>query len=478
MRAPVLLHDPLVEAASARPRALAVADENAALDFAQLHVRAASLAAWMREQGVRRGDRVLIRWPSSVDTAVAVYSTLMAGAVFAVIDPTVKAEKLSAIVANADPRLILGENGVVDGLARAAMQEGAPAPETGTIDLDPAALVYTSGSTGDPKGVTLSHRAMTAAATSILSYLDIRPDDRILCALPLSFDYGLYQLLMAVQIGASVFLRRGPGFPYDFLLGLGRNRISVLPCVPTMMALMLSVTKLEELDLESVRILTNTGAAMPPAFVPRLRAMFPRARIFSMYGLTECKRVSYLDPDLLDARPASVGRPMPNVEVFVVDAQGRFHDRDAEGELVVRGSNLMSGYFRDPEGTARVLRPGPVEGERVLFTGDHFRIDAEGFLYFLGRRDDLFKCRGERVSRREIEDVLYALDSVVAARVQPVPHPVLGNAIHAEVVVSDPAVDESRILRHCREHLEDRLVPQEVRIVDRLPVSATGKIRH
>jgi acyl-CoA synthetase (AMP-forming)/AMP-acid ligase II len=318
---------------------------------------------------------------------------------------------------------------------------------------------------------------MVSAANSIIAYLRPGEADRILNVLPLSFDYGLYQLLMAVQVGATLVLQDGPGFPFELLRSISELSISVLPCVPTLMAVLLRVENPGDLDLSSVRTITNTGAALPESFVPRLHALFPRARIFSMYGLTECKRVSYLPPEEFDERPDSVGKAMPNTEIWVVDATGRWHDRDASGELVVRGSNVMCGYYHDAKASARALRPGLHPWEKALFTGDLFRIDAEGYLYFLGRKDQVFKSRGERVSPREIEVALYALPGVTMVRVSPVPDPVLGNAILAEIVSTDPDLSEARVLAHCRRHLEERLVPQRIAFVEDLPVSEAGKIR-
>jgi acyl-CoA synthetase (AMP-forming)/AMP-acid ligase II len=196
-----------------------------------------------------------------------------------------------------------------------------------------------------------------------------------------------------------------------------------------------------------------------------------------MYGLTECKRVSWLPPSEIDARPDSVGIPMPNTEVYVVDDDGQWHDRDATGELVVRGSNVMCGYYRDPEATARTLREGLHPWERALYTGDLFRIDRDGYLYFLGRKDEVFKSRGERVSPREIEVVLYAIPGVTAARVSPVPDPVLGNAIRAEVAGDTARLDAGSVRAHCRRNLEERLVPQEIEVLRELPLSASGKVR-
>jgi acyl-CoA synthetase (AMP-forming)/AMP-acid ligase II len=208
-----------------------------------------------------------------------------------------------------------------------------------------------------------------------------------------------------------------------------------------------------------------------------LRELFPQVKLFSMYGLTECKRVSYLPPDQIDARPDSVGKAIPNEEVFIIDENGERVGPGRVGELVVRGSNVMMGYWEMPEETARCLRPGRYPGERVLHTGDHFRMDEEGFLYFVGRRDDIIKSRGEKVSPREVESVMHGMLGVREVAVVGVPDPVLGEAVKAFVILEDGSpltVDE--ILRYCAANLENVLMPKSVEVVDALPRTPTGKI--
>lgn len=499
MESPFLLHHTLQQTALRSPEATAIVCGRANLSYRELLARSRNLAADMTFRGLGRGDRVVILLPNCPAAAIAVYGTLLAGAVFSVVSASVKAGKLASILANAEPAFVVTDasglrrlSSIPDQLPRLGVYVTGTAPPDGIsfdtavlrqrprveparVDLDLAGIVYTSGTTSRPKGVALSHRNMLSAARSIQGYLQLAADDRILSVLPLSFDYGLYQLLLSVQCGATLILREGMGFPFEILRTIHDRRVTVLPCVPTMMAILLRMQPTHAVDLTSVRKITNTGAALPASFLPRLGGLFPHARIFSMYGLTECKRVSWMPPEELAARPDSVGRPMPNTEVYVVDDEGRWHDRDATGELVVRGSNVMCGYFRDPESTARALRPGLHPWERALFTGDLFRIDASGYLYFIGRLDQVFKSRGERVSPREIEVVLYGIEGVTAVRVSGVPDPVLGHAIRAELV-TDRRVDVEQVVAHCRAHLEDRLVPQQIEFVDELPISESGKV--
>ena len=246
------------------------------------------------------------------------------------------------------------------------------------------------------------------------------------------------------------------------------------PIVPTMSAILLQLD-LSAYDLSRLRYVTNTAAALPVEHITELRRLLPAARIYSMYGLTECKRVAYLPPEQLDARPGSVGRAMPNVEAYVVDEHGRRLGSGEVGELVVRGSNVMKGYWGMPEETDLMLRPGPLPGEKVLYTGDLFRTDDEGYLYFVGRRDEMIKSRGEKVSPREVENTIYALDGVAQVVVLGVPDPVLGEAIAAFVVPrAGIGLTAPRVRGHCAQRLEDFKVPGRVEILAALPVKANG----
>jgi acyl-CoA synthetase (AMP-forming)/AMP-acid ligase II len=311
----------------------------------------------------------------------------------------------------------------------------------------------------------------------VSQYLGLRQTDRIFCALPLAFDYGLYQVLMAVRIGATVILEQSFVYPARALEVMARARATVFPGVPTMFAMLIGFGAINRYDLSALRLMTSTAAALPEAHIRAIRRAFPGVTFYSMYGLTECKRVSYLPPDQLDLRPNSVGRGMPNQEVWLVDDAGHRLPNGAQGELVVRGSHVMAGYWRRPEETHERLRPGAAPGERVLFTGDIFRTDEDGYLYFVARKDDIIKSRGEKISPREVENVLSALTGVAQAAVLGTPDPLLGEAIEAYVVIQPSSrLTERDIFRHCLDHLEQFMVPKSVTIVPSLPMTSTGKV--
>jgi acyl-CoA synthetase (AMP-forming)/AMP-acid ligase II len=322
----------------------------------------------------------------------------------------------------------------------------------------------------------LTHLNIVSAASSITTYLEASPRDVVLSVLPLSFDYGLYQVLMAFKVGATLVLERSFAYPRAILETLIRERVTGFPIVP-MMAAALVQMDLSGYHFGSLRYLTSTAAALPTNHIQRLRSLFAPAKLYSMYGLTECKRVSYLPPEQLDVRPTSIGRGMPNEEVYIVDERGRRVPPGIVGELVVRGSNVMKGYWELPEETARVLQPGSFPWERVLYTGDLFRMDEEGYLYFVGRKDDIIKTRGEKVSPREVEEVLHSLSDIAEAAVVGVPDPLLGEAVKAIVTLREGSVlSEQDLRRHCARNLEDFAVPKFVEFRKTLPKTPSGKI--
>ncbi len=376
----LLLHDELAGTARRRPDAVALIAGDRRHSFAEIDRDAAALAHSLQARGLRRGDRVAVMADNSADVVVAIYAALMAGGVFVVVNPTTKADKLAFILDDCQVTALVVHRRLAR-VARPALAEAASVTtavwvgglpgepdggrdlawddalaagrgehptDPGVIDADLGALIYTSGSTGRPKGVMLTHRNLVHNAWSISTYLGLREDDVIACLLPLAFDYGLFQVLMAARVGAAVLLETSFAYPRDVLDRMARHRVTVFPGVPTIWATLLPMAPFEGLDLTAVRMLTNTAAALLPAHIRRLDEAFPQARLFSMYGLTECTRVSYLDPDRLADKITSVGKAMPNTEVYVADADGRRLPPGETGELVVRGASVMRGYWGGP----------------------------------------------------------------------------------------------------------------------------------
>jgi long-chain acyl-CoA synthetase len=500
------VHDALLASASSAGAHTAIVAEGERISHAALLDAALRLARALQDAGVARGDRVGICLENSVATAIGIYGASLAGAAFMVVNPQTKVDKLrfilrdsgaSALLADdatwaaavgalpdcPDVRCVLvaGDVAARDGVRvlREVLAATPPEPRpTGTIPLDLAALIYTSGSTGDPKGVMMSHQNVVFAQQSLCEYFRLAADDRILNFLPLAFDYGLYQLLMAMELGATLVLERSFVFPAHIVARVNAEGVTVLPGVPTVFATLLALHRRDPIAMPSVRRITNTAAHLPDDYLPGLLEMCPDALVFKNYGLTECKRVAYLDPELVLERPSSVGKAIPGTEVMVLDDRGLPVAPGVTGVLHVRGPHVMIGYWNRPEETAHMLKPGPYPGERVLCTHDLFRIDADGFLYFVGRSDDIIKSRGEKVSPVEVENALSAIPGVREAAVTGVPDEILGEAVRAYVVLDEGAsLSEREVRRACAERLESFMVPREVRFVDDLPKTTTGKVR-
>ncbi|TIP25772.1 MAG: acyl--CoA ligase [Mesorhizobium sp.] len=490
--------------AAAQPAKTALITSHKRLSYAELDDLSSRLAAALFLNGVRRDDGVVVFMDNCWEAAVSIFAVLKAGATFIPVNPSTKADKLAYILADCDAAAILthaklmpvvaeacgGNTGIfvastvgADGqcpvgaasLADCLTLEAGEIDHRG-IDVDLAMLIYTSGSTGRPKGVMMTHRNCDAAADSITTYLRNTSDDIILNVLPLAFDYGLYQLLMAVRLGATLVLEKSFAFPQAVFERIREEGVTGLPLVPTMAAMILQMRDLEPGFLPSLRYISNTAAALPQPHIERLRCLFPGVRLYSMYGLTECKRCTYLPPEELDRRPGSVGIAIPNTEAFVVDDNGQRVPPGVAGELVIRGPHVMQGYWRNEAATERALRPGPNPWEKVLYTGDLFRTDEDGFLYFVGRKDDIIKTRGEKVAPKEVEAVLHAHPGIAEAVVVGVPDPLLGHAIGALVIRSDPTLSEKDVMRHCARHLEDFMVPKIIEFPLELPKTDTGKV--
>jgi len=476
--------------------------------YADIEAQAHRMANGLLDLGIQRGDRVAIWLPNSVEAVIAIFATLKIGAIFTVINATTKQEKLAYVLNNCAARGLFGPArkradierlfeavpslrfGVLCGKGeRSPADPRMPAfsrllesnpqtrPHCPTIDVDLACLIYTSGTTGEPKGVMSTHANVDFAASSIIQYLKNVPEDIVINVLPLSFDYGLYQLLMTFKFGGTLVLERSFAYPAAVLKRIEQERVTGLPGVPTVFAILLQMN-LAQFDLSSIRYLTNTAAALPEKHIQRLRAAFPWAELHSMYGLTETKRTLHLPPEELDRRPGSVGIPIPGTEVWIEDENGRRLGPGEIGELVVRGAHVMQGYWNAPEETARRYRTGRYPADRTLYTGDLFRMDEEGFLYFVARKDDVIKSRGEKVAPKEVENIIYKMPSVTQAAVVGVPDEVLGQAVKAFIVCNDgQKVTERDVLHHCAQYLEEYMMPRHIEFRSSLPQTSSGKIK-
>ncbi len=505
-----LLNDFLRHSALRLPDKVGLVAGGQRVTYAELQDRVYRLANALVARGVERGDRVVVFADNTVETVVSFWAILEAGAIVSIVNPLTKVDKLAYLLNDCRAKVLVtdahlagifvdaaqrsshlssvlvsgtipaGNDWKLPGLEafEAALRAPATPPTRRCLDVDLAAIIYTSGSTGEPKGVMLTHRNMITAATSISTYLENVEDDVILDVLPLAFDYGLYQMIMSVRVGCRLVLERSFAFVAQVLKRVAEEKVTGFPGVPTIFATLAGMKSLASYDLSTIRYVSNTAAALPVKHITMLRQIFPAAKIFSMYGLTECKRCTYLPPADLERKPTSVGIAIPNTELWIVDEHDQRVGSDTVGQLVIRGATVMKGYWEKPEATAKRLRPGPVTGEQVLYTGDLCKLDTEGYLYFIGRMDDIIKSRGEKVAPKEVEGALVSIAGVKEAAVIGVPDDILGQAVKAFVVLDEGVtLTPEHIQRECQGRLESFMVPKMVVILDDLPKTTTGKIK-
>jgi acyl-CoA ligase (AMP-forming) (exosortase A-associated) len=503
-----LIHELITEAARRRPAATVLRYAENDTAYAALATLVDAAAHGLVALGLRKRDRVAIYLDKREENVVAMFGAAAAGCAFVPINPLLKPEQVAYILRDCGVRVLLSSCARLDVLGdvlrscpdlcaiasvdpcRLALPgvavltwrellEGERGPVHRSIESDLAALLYTSGSSGKPKGVALSHRNLVAGARSVARYLSNTERDRILSVLPLSFDYGLSQLTSAFASGATVVLMNHL-LMRDIRDMVDREAITGLAGVPTMWS---QLAALDWRGQDSLRYITSSGGAMPRPTLDTLRAALPRTEIYLMYGLTEAFRSTFLAPDELACRPDSIGKAVPNAEVFVLRPDGQPCAPGEEGELVHRGPLVAMGYWNDAARTAERFRPfaaipGLPLAETAVWSGDTVRADEEGFLYFVGRSDDMIKTAGYRVSPGEIEEVLYATGLVGEAVALGVAHPVLGQVI---AVVATPAgsggLDSGALVTACRKRLPSYMLPALVEIRPApLPRNQNGKI--
>ena len=511
-----LLHE-LIRCASDRvPERPALAHGDASASYAELERDVTAFAAGLAALGLPRSGRVGIYLEKRIETVIASFGAPAAGGVFVPINPLLKAEQVGYILRDCDVEVLVTSperlgalapvlaqcpalrhvvvtDGAVaddvvlsDGLALhrwAELLDAPPRQGHRVIDTDMAAILYTSGSTGRPKGVVLSHRNMVAGAKSVASYLGNHEGDTLLAALPLSFDAGFSQLTTAFHAGARVVLLNYL-LPRDVLKAMAREKVTGVTAVPPLYIQLLQHDWPAEVG-EHLRYFANTGGRMPRDTLAALRARVPGAKPFLMYGLTEAFRSTYLPPEEVDRRPDSIGKAIPNAEILVLREDGSECGADEPGELVHRGALVGLGYWNDAEKTAERYRPMPGRPgglqlpEYAVFSGDTVRRDADGFLYFVGRRDEMIKTSGYRVSPTEVEEILYATKQVGECVAFGVESPSLGQVIRVIATAPNGAetVDADALLAECRQRMPAYMVPAGVEIVaGPLPRNPNGKI--
>lgn len=510
-----LLHELISRSAINTPDAAAISHRGETLNYSALNSRVSQFSRSLISAELKANDRVAVYLPKRFETVIGLFGTSRAGGVFVPVNPLLKAEQAIYILQDCNVRILITAYDrakllteyynqlpdlhlviILDGDNKeplthshisftnwnefTAASNNDLAPHT-RIDTDMTAILYTSGSTGKPKGVVLSHRNMATGAKSVAQYLQNTPDDRLLAVLPFSFDYGLSQLTTAFHVGASAVLMDYL-FPRDVVKMVAKEQITGLAAVPPLWAQIANIDWPGEAR-QSLRYFTNSGGAMPKKILDSLRGQLPNTAPYLMYGLTEAFRSSWLPPHEVDKRPDSMGKAIPNAELMVVREDGTPCAPNEPGELVHRGSLVAMGYWNDPEKTAERFKPTPGQLDEIpvteiaVWSGDTVRMDEEGFLYFVGRKDDMIKTSGYRVSPSEVEEVIYATGLVNEAAALGIPHPALGQGILVAITRNgsdNPDIDN--ILIACKQHLANFMVPQHIEIIDHMPKNPNGKI--
>jgi acyl-CoA ligase (AMP-forming) (exosortase A-associated) len=509
-----LIHHMLRTSAGRTPDKEALVHGQQRLTYSEVAQRVRGLAAGLRCAGIGRGDRVGIYLEASVDQALSIFAISEAGAVFVPINSQLFPEQVAHIVKDCGMKALITKSARIEDLAGLilgisslefiALADNEPAPEVPvrvhrleelcnvpapknwheqSISKDLAAILYTSGSTGKPKGVMLSHANVMAGSSIVSTYLEITGKDRILAVLPFSFDAGLNQITTAMQQGGTTVLINFV-FAREIVHTLLKERITGLAGVPTLWSLLAQPNStLQKQPIPNLRYITNTGGAMPQAVLKVLRKALPNTRVYLMYGLTEAFRSTYLPPDQVDRRPTSMGKAIPDTEILLINDHGQLCRPGEVGELVHRGPTVSMGYWGRPEDTNRGLRPNPLlppelgDCERVCYSGDLVKMDEEGFLYYVGRRDTMIKTSGFRVSPTEVEEVIFQSGEVRQAAVIGIPDETLGYAIKAYVVPRDGVQpDVETLIAHCADRLPRYMVPKSMEILEELPKTTSGKV--
>lgn len=513
---PTLLHQLLTESARRTPDATAVVHKDKIWGYRQLAQLVQQQAHALAGLYLKPQQRAAVYLPKQIETVSSFLAITLAGGAFVPINPVLKALQVGHILNDCNVQVLFTAKSRLQGLQAiladcpdlhtVVLVDGVtsePLPEDlgqtvigweeflrqaktdyrppSIIDTDMAAILYTSGSTGKPKGVVLSHRNLVAGAQSVSEYLAISETDRLLAVLPFSFDYGLNQLTTCLLTGACCVLLDYL-LPKDVISTMVSQQITGLAAVPPLWAQLANLEWPSDID-SHLRYLTNSGGKMPKSVLTAIRAKVPGSQFFLMYGLTEAFRSTYLPPEQIDHRPDSIGKAIPNAEIMVVREDGSRCAPHEPGELVHRGSLVAMGYWNDPAKTAERFKPAPGQlnelplTEIAVWSGDTVTIDEEGYLYFVGRKDDMIKTSGYRVSPTEIEEVIYASGLVKEAAAIGIEHDSLGQAIVVVVSTAEGIVfDPQAVLNQCKAQLPNFMVPTKIEVLPALPKNPNGKI--
>jgi len=503
-----LLHQLIFNSATKFPHNIALRSKSDTVDYKSLMNEVTTIGHGFLNSGISEGDRIAVYLPKRFEAVISFFAASYAGIVFVPINPLLKPAQVAYILKDCNVQILISSDDrlrnlkdtldnchdlylVIDVDNKAKNDEmshykleqwqniktSKAIPAYARKEMDIIAILYTSGSTGGPKGVVLSHKNLILGAESVAQYLKNTVDDNLLAVLPFSFDYGLSQLTTAFYVGACVTLMDYL-LPRDVINTIDKYKITGLAGVPTMWN---QLANLEWEKGNSLRYISNSGGTLPSSTLSKLRALIPNTEIYLMYGLTEAFRSTYLDPKDINKKPSSIGKAIPNAEIFVVRNDGSICDVDEPGELVHCGPLVSLGYWNKPEKMAKTFKPAPSQQENTtecaiaVWSGDKVKRDKEGCLYFISREDEMIKTSSYRVSPTEIEDVVYASGLVTEAVAIGVSHPDIGQAI---VLIATQAnqVTKEDLLSACKQNLPTFMLPAHIEFVEEMPKNSNGKI--
>jgi len=491
---PFTINELIDRSAHVCPKKLFLFDEESSLKYSEFCDIGRRLSQKLHNEfNLSLGDRLIIACDNSVIIPLFAYATTLLGGIFVPINNQLRGSRLQFIIKDCSPKVIITDSGnftercklkkvfKLDSLKALTQSinkyDGKIEKKPSVIDLDIAIIIYTSGSTGFPKGVALSHSSIMSSTESIARYLKLTESDKIINFNPFSFDYGLYQIFLAASRGATLFIRQNFIYKDEILSVISKEGITVIPFVPSQIVSLYQRDNMKESSFELVRALMNTGAPFPYKYLDNLKSTFPKAEIYSMYGLTECKRVSYLEPSIITHKPNSVGKAMPNCRIRLVNEKGELLPPSKLGQLIVEGRNLMTCYWNNIEETKNVLKDFPNTINKVLYSSDYFYFDSDYDLFFVGRNDDLAKSGDIRISTKDIETLLNISQDIVESAVVAIPDESIENVFYAFVVKEkDSSLNSERILSKLSNEVESRfMIPKGIIFCDSIPKKHNGK---
>ncbi|MEW8505321.1 MAG: class I adenylate-forming enzyme family protein [Candidatus Thiodiazotropha sp.] len=499
--APATLIDRFRESAVNRADSLAIANNTHRVSYRQLSELVDKVCSYLLASGLQKGDRVAMVVANSAEYAGIFYGIWAAGGVTVALNTQAKARDIINWVTHSDSRWLFidhnhPERGTVvetgSGFTlvdvggektdqtqdnqitwHAVLDSDLREPQIEVRQSDLASIIYTSGTTGHPKGVTLSHGNLDSNVKSILAYLELTVEDSILNVLPFYYSYGNSILHTHLTIGAALILENSLLYPHRVMEKMAEEAVSGFSGVPSTFALLLSRVNIEDFDLSKLRYITQAGGAMAPALADRLTTALPHTELFIMYGQTEASaRLTYLPPSMLDKKRGSIGVAIPDTTIEVRNKAGEVAPPGETGEICARGDNIMQGYWKDQEKTDQVLKDG------WLHTGDLAHTDADGYLYIDGRSSDMIKSGANRISPKEIEEVIQEIEDVQEVAVVGSPDELLGEVIKAYVVPKKESdLKQMTIQHHCKNSLAIYKIPKSIEFIEELPKTASGKIQ-